>query len=63
MVRQREYCGLCECEVEGTWLEHVHSEQHQENLADPGKTGGAKVRHDIHFEEKMKESNVRKDGR
>jgi len=48
------FCGLCECEVEGSWEEHVESQQHQNNLADPGMTGGAKVRHDMKFEEAMK---------
>ena len=48
------FCGLCQCEVEGSWEEHVESQQHQNNLADPGMTGGAKVRHDMKFEEAMK---------
>ena len=48
------FCGLCQCEVEGSWEEHVESQQHQDNLADPGKTGGAKVRHEMEFEERLK---------
>ena len=48
------HCGLCQCEVEGSWEEHVLSQQHQENLADPGKTSGAEVRHEMEFEMAMK---------
>lgn len=44
------FCGLCQCDVEGSWEEHVSSQQHQDNLADPGKTGGARVRHAMEVE-------------
>ena len=30
------HCGLCMCAVEdGRWEDHVQSEEHQRNLADP----------------------------
>ena len=53
-----EFCGLCECEVEGSWEAHVESQQHQENLADPGTRGGAMVRHLIATEYRTKESEI-----
>ncbi len=41
------FCGLCQCEVEGSWEEHVKSQQHQDNLADPAKTSGLKARYEM----------------